>query len=221
SVTTLHVDGEEVWVGTAFDGIYRCVLKGGTLTIRDGYTPKSTDGKTERIQEIKGFNDQGLLFATTRRLFFVDKANFPNPTAIQPKSVFEHHAIHRIFVDNTMTVWIGSRSGLFSLSPQRLLTRFAGFDNGPYQDVMVNDMLLLSDDSLLLATNPSGIALLDTRTHRITPLATPFRDVKLLRKARDGRLLIVANNRFFQTDIRGLQQPADTGKRIPMWGVND
>lgn len=221
AVTALYIEGKEIWVGTAFDGIYRCILKAGTLSVDGRYMPESTDGGTESIQEIKPFNEQGLLFATTKRLFFVNKDHFPTPSAIQPKVIFEHHAIHRIFVDNAMTVWIGSRSGLFTLSPQRLLTRFASFDNSPYQGVVINDMLLHSEDSLLLATSSSGIALLDTRSHRISPLSSPFKDVKLLRKAKDGRLLIVANNRFFEADIRGLHQPVDTGIRIPMWGVND
>ena len=220
-ITALYVDDNEVWVGTAFNGIYRCILKAGTLIVVGDYAPKNAAGKVESIREISRFNDEGLLFATTRRLFFVKKKSFPNPLSVQSKALFEHHSIHRIFVDNGMTVWIGTRSGLFTLSPQRLITRFASFDNSRYQDIMVNDMLLLSEDSLLLATNPAGIALLDTRSHRIMPLVTPFKDVKLLRKAKDGHLLIVANNRFFKTPIDSLRHPVDNGKKIPMWGVND
>ncbi len=221
AVTALHTEGNAVWVGTAFDGIYRCTLTSGELIVTGEYTPKDAKGRTESIQEIKAFNDQGLLFATTRRLFFVNKQAFPAATAIQPKVLFEQNAIHRIFVDRTMTVWIGSRNGLFTLSPQRLFTRFASFDNKPYQNMVVNDMLLLSEDSLLLATNSSGIALFDTRSREITPLKTPFREVKLLRKTKNGGLLVVANNRVFQTSVHALQSPADTGTRIPMWGVND
>ncbi|WP_379025819.1 hybrid sensor histidine kinase/response regulator transcription factor [Parapedobacter deserti] len=220
SVTALYTEGDTAWIGTAFDGIYRCTVVAGGFATVGRHIPKDSAGKIESIQEIKAFNHEGLLFATTKRLFFVQKENFPASGSIQRKTLFEQHAIHRIFVDNTKTVWIGSRNGLFTLSPQRLLTRFASFDNGPYQQEAVNDMLWLTEDSLLLA-NSSGIARLDTRSHQITPLKTPFREVKLLRKTKNGRLLVVANNRVYQTDVHRLHQPVDTGRKIAMRGVND
>src|SRR5690606_27155855 len=139
-------------------------------------------GKPESIRDIAKFDDRGILFATTGTLFFADKNRFPASTAVHAQRIFTQNAIDRIFVDNTRTVWIGSRNGLFNLSPLNLHTRFTSFDNGPYQHMAVNDLLALTKDSLLIASYASGLTLLDTRTHQVTPLATPFKEVKLIQK---------------------------------------
>src|SRR5690606_13703474 len=131
------------------------------------YVPRTDLGTSESIQDIKGFDDQGIVFATTERLFYVDRNNFPNRSSIQVKTIFEQNAIDRIFVDKTKTIWIGSRNGLFNLSPLNLLTRFTSFDNSPYQHMAVNDILALTKDSLLIASYTSGLSMLHTDSREI------------------------------------------------------
>lgn len=221
AVTSLLVDGKDVWVATDQGAIHRCTIAGDRLLAIARFTTEHTTGKAENIQEIKILNTDEVIAASARTLFFIRKSGFPDPTSVVQRTVFDQNAIQRIFVDQTRTLWIGSRNGLFTMSPQRLLTHFMGFDHRPNPPMAVNDMLLRSEDSLLLATNNAGIALLDMRTNRITPLDMPYKDVKLLRKAKNGGLLVLANNRFFHTDIHQLGQLKGAGRKVPMRGVND
>lgn len=222
AVTSMLVEGKDIWIGTDRGGIARCTLVGGQLQRIDSFLPKGNDGQVGSIQEIKSFNDGGVLFATTKSLFFVQKDKFPDPSSIRQKTIFDQNAINRIFVDKHQTIWIGSRNGLFTISPLRLLTHFTGFDNKPYQDMVINDMLLLSDDSLLMATNNAGIMLLDTRSNQLSSLGLPYNDVRLLRKARNGDLLVVGSNRFLRaTKGVGLKDLRNAGERLPTRGIND
>src|SRR5690606_38644503 len=67
----------------------------------------------------------------------------------------------------------------------------------------------------------SGLSMLHSDSREITPVASPFKEVKLIRKGKNGQLLIVADGRFFKTAANNLQQVVDTGRKIPMHGVND
>lgn len=220
-VNALYKDGNTIWVGTAFQGIYKCNITDGGLSVEGNYIPKNKFGQIEGIVGIRRFNDDEIVFATTTKVLMAHKQSFPNVGSLHEKDIFEHNSITKILVDKTMNIWIGSRNGLFSLNPLNLLIQFNSFDNSIYQDVGINALLALNDDSLLVATNNLGIQLFDTRSNKISSLKTKFKDVRILRRTNNGDLLILADNRLYTARPNQLFKLNDTKINIPQKDVND
>lgn len=220
-VNALYKDGNTVWAGTVFQGIYKCSINDGNLLVEGNYVPKNKFGQIEGIVSIKYLNDDEIVFATTTKVLMAHKQSFPNIGSLYEKDIFERNSITKILVDKTMNIWIGSRNGLFSLNPLNLRIQFNSFDNSIYQGVGINALLALNDDSLLVATNNLGIQLFDVRNNKISSLKTRFKDVRILRRTNNGDLLVLADNRFYKTHPNQLFNINDTGTYVPQRGVND
>src|SRR5690606_33670762 len=209
-VNSLYKEGNTLWVATAFHGIYKCIINYGHVTAQGSYIPRNQIGQTESIQEIKYFNEEELLFATNNKLYLINKQAFPERVSIEEKAVFSKNTIRKVSVDRTMNIWIGSRNGLFTLNPLTLFTQFNSFDNSIYQNVFVNELMAIGDENILLATNSLGLQRLNTKANSIENTPANFKSVKLLRKATDGALLVLADNRFYKTSLDSLWNLSDT-----------
>ncbi|MFD1630146.1 hybrid sensor histidine kinase/response regulator transcription factor [Pseudopedobacter beijingensis] len=220
TVNTLYKDGNTLWVGTAFQGVYKCSIVSDGVVITGNYISRNQLAQVESIQEIKEFNEEGVVFATTTKIILANKQHFPN--SLKEKSIFEKNTIRKISIDKTMNIWIGSRNGLFSLNPLTLSTQFNSFDNSIYQNVTINDMLSLTDTHILIATSSLGLKVLDTKNNKIVNTsADELRDVRLLRRSRNGDLIIVADRKFLKTNTDSLWKFSEVASFVSQGGIND
>lgn len=221
AVSVLYKQGDILWAGTTFQGIYKCLLGPEGIISGGHYIPGNSLGEAESIQEIAGFNNEKVLFATTNGIYTTSAATFPKVLPLKKEPLFDKNSIRKVLIDNTSNIWVGSQNGLFTLNRLSLHTQFFPFNDSRYQNVTMNDLLALDDDSLLIATNSMGLVLVDLKHNSVQRPSSGFRNVRLLRKSADGNLMILADNRFTKQRPEEIFSHRDTGWFLQQRGLND
>jgi len=104
-VTCLHVQGDELWIGSEDQGVVRLPLTAGS---HHGVAPQNAAGiDLEEVRQIHG-TDEGVLILTRKAVFEVKEKGFGWHVVLQPRrAVLTDRNISALARDRNGQLWVG------------------------------------------------------------------------------------------------------------------
>jgi signal transduction histidine kinase/DNA-binding response OmpR family regulator/streptogramin lyase len=201
SITCIYaVDYSAIWVGTAADGLYELAISGtgaATVAIKNNIRPGSnTDAVNNYIVYLKGISSRLITVATPAQVFIAEKkASGVAVTKISDNVSFREFSITSLLTDKTNNIWIGSRRGLYKMKRRHLQAAYTAVMSKEYkQDNILNDLYFVQRDVLWMLTSSGGLFRFNSLTGRQEKLQLNFNTFRLVRKAVNGNIIILADD---------------------------